>query len=349
LFGGHGMPSCRLAITRAARSGISGQVRVCRPTSRRLPQASRLASSSSAILPSSLAPPSIQSIKSSSGWCPTRTPSQARCTRRSGASADSPKCPASSWRNDLGELHAENSLGSRACERSRRSTGCLFRHTTSFLRSCSLESAQPSLGRGKAEVWSAEHESGNRRSSDSRRLGPSGLAVPRSLPTTQIVLGTGDCRDPPIEVHVREGLCALGAVSGRPALISGCVRAQGAVSRALSPNASRGGPPPFLQTDGPGAAIRRRPRRPGLKSLPRSSRICPANDRETVRSDGNGRSIESAGQVSDSPIAAGSEIGPENTLNVKNVTGPDGRMQSTARTRDVRKWRDRAAARAYGP
>jgi hypothetical protein len=55
----------------------------------------------------------------------------------------------------------------------------------------------------------------------------------------------------------------------------------------------------------------------GLKSLPRSSRICPANDRETLRNDGNGRSIKSAGQASDSAIAAGSEIGPENTLKVE--------------------------------
>jgi hypothetical protein len=51
--------------------------------------------------------------------------------------------------------------------------------------------------------------------------------------------------------------------------------------------------------------------------LPRTSRICPANDRETLRSDGNGRSIESAGQASDSAIAAGSEIGPESTLKVE--------------------------------
>jgi hypothetical protein len=43
----------------------------------------------------------------------------------------------------------------------------------------------------------------------------------------------------------------------------------------------------------------------------RSSRIRPANDRETSRSDGNGWSIESAGQEPDSAIAAGSEIGPE--------------------------------------
>jgi RNA polymerase sigma-70 factor (ECF subfamily) len=45
-----------------------------------------------------------------------------------------------------------------------------------------------------------------------------------------------------------------------------------------------------------------------------SSRIRPANDRETSRNDGNGWSIESAGQEPDSGIAAGSETGPENTL-----------------------------------
>jgi hypothetical protein len=39
----------------------------------------------------------------------------------------------------------------------------------------------------------------------------------------------------------------------------------------------------------------------------RSSRIYPANDRETSRNDGNGWSIESAGQEPDSGIAAGSE------------------------------------------
>jgi hypothetical protein len=47
---------------------------------------------------------------------------------------------------------------------------------------------------------------------------------------------------------------------------------------------------------------------------PRLSRIRPANDRETSRNDGNGWSIESAGQEPDSGIAAGSEIGSENTL-----------------------------------
>jgi len=50
---------------------------------------------------------------------------------------------------------------------------------------------------------------------------------------------------------------------------------------------------------------------------PRLSRIRPANDRETSRNDGNGSSIESAGQEPDLGIAAGSEIGSENTLKVE--------------------------------
>ena len=49
----------------------------------------------------------------------------------------------------------------------------------------------------------------------------------------------------------------------------------------------------------------------------RSSRIRPANDRETSRNGGNGWSIESAGQEPDSAIAAGSEIDHENTLKVE--------------------------------
>jgi hypothetical protein len=48
-----------------------------------------------------------------------------------------------------------------------------------------------------------------------------------------------------------------------------------------------------------------------------SSRIRPANDRETSRNDGNGWSIESAGQEPDSGIAAGSETRLENTLKVE--------------------------------
>jgi hypothetical protein len=47
------------------------------------------------------------------------------------------------------------------------------------------------------------------------------------------------------------------------------------------------------------------------------SRIRPANDRETSRNDLNGWSIESAGQKPDSAIAAGREIGPEDTLKVE--------------------------------
>jgi hypothetical protein len=54
-----------------------------------------------------------------------------------------------------------------------------------------------------------------------------------------------------------------------------------------------------------------------LKSLTRSSRIRPANDQDTSRNDRNGWSIESAGQEPDSANAAGSEIGPENTLKVE--------------------------------
>jgi hypothetical protein len=54
-----------------------------------------------------------------------------------------------------------------------------------------------------------------------------------------------------------------------------------------------------------------------LKSLTRSSRIRPANDRDTSRNDENGWGIESAGQGPDSRIAAGSEIGLENTLKVE--------------------------------
>jgi hypothetical protein len=60
-----------------------------------------------------------------------------------------------------------------------------------------------------------------------------------------------------------------------------------------------------------------------------SSRIRPANDRETSRNDGNGWSIESAGQEPDSGIAAGSEIGPENTLKVETHSNP----VATARVR----------------
>jgi hypothetical protein len=64
-----------------------------------------------------------------------------------------------------------------------------------------------------------------------------------------------------------------------------------------------------------------------------SSRIRPANDRETSGNDGNGRSIESAGQAPDSGIAAGSEIDPENTLKVETrVRTPLG-LQAKAQVR----------------
>jgi hypothetical protein len=90
--------------------------------------------------------------------------------------------------------------------------------------------------------------------------------------------------------------------------------------RPLSPLPCGGPPPPH--TDGAGRPSRACVRRPRTRVLPqnrcpRSSRIRPANDRETSRKDGNGRSIESAGQVADSAIAAGSKIGPENTLKVE--------------------------------
>jgi hypothetical protein len=48
-----------------------------------------------------------------------------------------------------------------------------------------------------------------------------------------------------------------------------------------------------------------------------SSRIRPANDRETSRNDENGWSNESAGQEAHSTIFAGSQIGLENTLKVE--------------------------------
>jgi hypothetical protein len=60
-------------------------------------------------------------------------------------------------------------------------------------------------------------------------------------------------------------------------------------------------------------------------------RIRPANDRETSRNGRNGWSIESAGQRPDSSIAAGSEIGPQNTLEVETrVQIPLGLRRSEA-------------------
>jgi hypothetical protein len=69
------------------------------------------------------------------------------------------------------------------------------------------------------------------------------------------------------------------------------------------------------------APLHRRALNRDVLCLPRAvsdpSRLRPANDRGTSRNDENGRSIESAGQVLDSRIVAGSEIGPENTLKVE--------------------------------
>jgi hypothetical protein len=69
-----------------------------------------------------------------------------------------------------------------------------------------------------------------------------------------------------------------------------------------------------------------------------SSRIRPANDRETSRNNENGRSIESAGQEPDSRIVAGSETGPENTLKEESLfvvipageVGGNGRISSAS-------------------
>jgi hypothetical protein len=63
------------------------------------------------------------------------------------------------------------------------------------------------------------------------------------------------------------------------------------------------------------------------------SRIRPANDRETSRNDWNGWSIESAGHKSDSAIAAGGEIGPEDTLKVETrVRTPLGLQAQSSRS-----------------
>jgi hypothetical protein len=86
------------------------------------------------------------------------------------------------------------------------------------------------------------------------------------------------------------------------------------------PAHSRGGPPPPLkQTVATISRLRATTTKTALASnrCPQSSRICPANDRVTSRNDGNGWSIESAGQEPVSAIAAGSEIGSENTLKVE--------------------------------
>jgi hypothetical protein len=83
------------------------------------------------------------------------------------------------------------------------------------------------------------------------------------------------------------------------------------------------------KTDNPLSSVQA----PGCPTLDRSSHIRPANDRETSRNDGNGWSIESAGQEPDSGIAGGSEIGPENTLKVEiRVQIPLGLQARTRRS-----------------
>jgi hypothetical protein len=166
---------------------------------------------------------------------------------------------------------------------------------------------------------------------------------------TRTVLETLDHRGQPTEVHVHppwdrpplpgpvRPLCA-GCRFGDARPNQWLRPSAGCRFAGLSPNPSRGGPPPSLQTDGPGAAIwrSRATTTPALASnrCPRSSRIRPANDRETSRNDENGWSIESAGQKPDSGINAGNEIGPENTLKVetrvKNSLGPPARLASAS-------------------
>ena len=72
--------------------------------------------------------------------------------------------------------------------------------------------------------------------------------------------------------------------------------------------------PPFHRA---GFTLRSQPTSSPTTRTRRSSRICPANDRETSRNDGNGWSIEPAGQEPDSRIVGGSGIGPENSLKVE--------------------------------
>jgi len=54
-----------------------------------------------------------------------------------------------------------------------------------------------------------------------------------------------------------------------------------------------------------------------IRFVPRSSRVRPANDRETSRSYEKRRAMNFAGQRANSIIVAGSEIGPGNTLKVE--------------------------------
>ena len=105
-----------------------------------------------------------------------------------------------------------------------------------------------------------------------------------------------------------------------PALQFGLVLCR--IEAAICTPNTRGGPPPppsNRRSGGGHLALACDDHEPALASnrCPRSSRIRPANDRETSRNDRNGWSIESAGQQPDSAIAAGSEIGPDNTLKVE--------------------------------
>ncbi len=81
-------------------------------------------------------------------------------------------------------------------------------------------------------------------------------------------------------------------------------------------------------TDGPRAASRARVRRPpgelASNRCPRSSRIRPANDPVTSRSDGNGWSIESAGQDPDSAIAQVAKVGPRHSQGGDTGSNPVG-------------------------
>jgi hypothetical protein len=131
-------------------------------------------------------------------------------------------------------------------------------------------------------------------------------------------------------------------------------------SSQRSPTAERRPRPPDLRRPGSysvpfASATETRPGRalpmPSYASV--SSRIRPANDRETSRNDGNGWSIESAGQDPDSDIGAGSEIGPDNTLKVETrVRTPLGlRGETLSATKFAGhwcRWRAHKAAQSTG-
>ena len=71
----------------------------------------------------------------------------------------------------------------------------------------------------------------------------------------------------------------------------------------------------------------------GPRIVEHSSRIRPANDRETSRNEGKRRAKNSQVQDPDSGIVAGSETGPENTLKVETrVRTPLGQLDLPAET-----------------